>query len=117
MGTAVLDKMPRDSLPEEVITELKRMRKLAMGSMGEHGQAEGTVLRRASRWESACNTLEMAKAGHGGEQQGPDYGGLMCDTALSGFWLFPTRETRALEGSREMMRPGLCLIGSPWLLC
>ena len=54
MGTAVLDKMPRDSLPEEVITGLKRMRKLATGSMGEHGQAEGTVLRRASRWESAC---------------------------------------------------------------
>lgn len=89
-----------------------------MGSMGERGQAEGTVRRRASRWESACNTLEMAEAGCSGEPQGPGYGSLMCNTnGIVRTVAFPTRETRALEGSREMMRPGLCLIGSPWLLC
>ena len=80
LGAAVLDNMARDSLPEEVIIELKGIRKLAMESMGERGQAEGTA-RRAPRRESACKTLGTAEAGDGREWQGPDHIGLICNMA------------------------------------
>ena len=69
--------------------------------MGERGQAEGTVCRRESRCESACNTLEMAEAGRSGEQQGPDYGGLMCNMALSGLWLFLQGKPEPLKGAEK----------------
>lgn len=80
--------MARDSLPEEVIIELKGIRKLALESMGERGQPEGTASRRAPRWESACKTLGTAEACDSRGWQGPDHIGLIRSMAKSGLRLF-----------------------------